>query len=82
MLTINKDFAEPRFPSFMGTRKAAKAIIPVWQISELDVTLKPEMVSNHYEMLPSQPLHLEMIQGTTPQEIVTTLITQLQAVGL
>ena len=35
VLSIVKDFGEPRYPSFMGIRKASRAVIPVWTLAEL-----------------------------------------------
>ena len=35
VLTIVQSIGEPRYPSFIGIRKAAKAVIPVWSISDL-----------------------------------------------
>lgn len=40
VISISKEFAEPRFASFMGTRKAARAEIPVWSGEQLSGTAK------------------------------------------
>ena len=38
-ISLVKDFGEPRYPSFMGIRKAAKAEIPVWSLADLGAEL-------------------------------------------
>ena len=41
VVTVSKDIAEPRYPSFMGIRKAARADIPVWTLADLEVDVLP-----------------------------------------
>ncbi len=36
-ISVSKDIGEPRYPSFMGIRKASRANIPVWSLSDLDM---------------------------------------------
>jgi electron transfer flavoprotein beta subunit len=37
VLSVVQSIGEPRYPSFMGIRKASKATIPVWSLSDLGV---------------------------------------------
>jgi electron transfer flavoprotein beta subunit len=35
VVSVSKEINEPRYPSFMGIRKAAKAVIPNWKLADL-----------------------------------------------
>ncbi len=35
VVSVSKEINEPRYPSFMGIRKAAKAAIPAWKLADL-----------------------------------------------
>ena len=35
VVSVVKEIGEPRYPSFMGIRKASKAEIPVWSASDM-----------------------------------------------
>ncbi|MER3514515.1 MAG: electron transfer flavoprotein subunit beta, partial [Chloroflexota bacterium] len=35
VISVVKDINEPRYPSFLGIRKAAKLAIPVWTTADL-----------------------------------------------
>lgn len=35
VISVVKDINEPRYPSFIGIRKAGKAVIPVWSLADL-----------------------------------------------
>jgi len=78
VVSVNKDIGEPRFPSFLGTRKAAKANIPVWAISDLG-SVKPEVVVKDLgvEYTSQRTTTLEMIEGATPEEIANKLVDRL-----
>lgn len=39
VISVLKDINEPRYPNFLGIRKAAKAQIPVWSAADLTVEL-------------------------------------------
>jgi electron transfer flavoprotein beta subunit len=45
VLSIVQSIGEPRYPSFIGIRKAAKAVIPVWALSDLGMAPPPAIVS-------------------------------------
>ena len=78
VVTINKDYAEPRFPSLMGKRKASKAVIPIWTIEELNININ--QIRKHetkYEVIAPQSFNFEMINGENPQDQVNQLIEKL-----
>jgi electron transfer flavoprotein beta subunit len=80
VVSVIKDFAEPRYPSFMGIRKAARAVIPTWSLSDLGIsapekkTFWPE-VSNP----PKKEVVCEIITGSGPQEIAENLVEKIMA---
>lgn len=80
-VSINKNFGEPRFPSFMGTRKAAKAIISTLSLNDLNINLQPTKFPPEFEMLPPRKLQFEMITGESAQEKVSNIIQKIRAEG-
>jgi len=79
-----KDINEPRYPSFMGIRKAAKAVILTW--SAADLGLEAGQVgaagsATHWPQvygLPARAGSVEMLTGT-PAEIAVKLADRLLA---
>lgn len=83
LIAINKDFAEPRFPSFMGTRKAAKAPIEVWSLQDLGIELDQKIILEpDLVILPVRKIQTEMIKGENATEIVSILESKLQGASL
>lgn len=80
VLNFVKEIAEPRYPSFMGIRKAAKAEIPLWSLADLGIPA-PSAYVNWQETLnlPKQEIQTELINGSTPQEIAENLVDRLMA---
>jgi len=80
VLSIVKDFGEPRYPSFMGIRKASRAVIPVWSLADLGLGALQSNVS-WLEVLntPQRQITTEMITGGSPQEIADTLADKILA---
>jgi len=77
VISVMKDINEPRYPSFMGIRKASKAVIPVWSLADLGVTLPPTRSRvAAYKNLPARNVQVEMIAGT-PEEQAKTLVDRL-----
>lgn len=77
VISVMKDINEPRYPSFMGIRKASKAAIPVWGASDLGVTpAAPRARVAAYRNLPARETQVEMLQGT-PEEQVAKLVDRL-----
>ncbi len=35
VISVSKDIGEPRYPSFMGIRKASRVAIPIWSLSDI-----------------------------------------------
>lgn len=77
VISVMKDINEPRYPSFIGIRKASKAEIPVWSLSDLGVSLPaPRTKVLAYKNLPARETKTEMIEGT-PQEQAAKLVDRL-----
>ncbi len=80
VFSLVKDYGEPRYPSFMGIRKASRANIPVWNLAELGIdapTATVEVVG--LENPPKRDVSVEMIEGGSPAEIAETLADKLMA---
>ncbi len=80
VVSVIKDFAEPRYPSFMGIRKAARAQIPVWSLADLGIAAPgnkavwPEVYNP-----PKREIVCEKIEGDTPQAIAEALVEKIMA---
>ncbi len=80
VLSIVKDFGEPRYPSFMGIRKASRAVIPVWSLADLGMSAPQPVVSwPVVENPPARQVATEMISGGSPQEIAEKLADKILA---
>lgn len=80
VLSIVKDFGEPRYPSFMGIRKASRAEIPIWSLSDLGLTgLNTNTTWLEIMNPPTRQVTTEMISGASPQEIADTLADKIMA---
>jgi len=80
VLSIVKDFGEPRYPSFMGIRKASRAEIPVWSFADLGLSALQANVS-WLEIFnpPQRDISTEMVTGGSPQEIAENLVEKILA---
>jgi len=80
VLSIIKDYGEPRYPSFMGIRKAARAQVPVWGLADLGIEAPAAVVSWPEVMNPPvQEITNEIIEGGSPQEIAEKLADKIMA---
>ncbi len=77
VISVMKDINEPRYPSFIGIRKASKAVIPEWSLGDLGVAL-PATQSKvvQFMNLPPKNVQVEMIDGT-PEEQAAKLVDRL-----
>ena len=80
VLSIVKDFGEPRYPSFMGIRKASRAVIPAWSLADLGISAPQSVVSwPVVENPPQRQVTTEIISGGSPQEIADKLADKILA---
>ena len=78
VISVVKDIGEPRYPSFMGIRKASRANIPEWTMADLGTEVTSAAVSWPEVMNP--PVHEitnEIIEGDSPQEIADKLADKI-----
>ncbi|GAB4446152.1 MAG: electron transfer flavoprotein subunit beta/FixA family protein [Anaerolineales bacterium] len=80
VLSVVQSIGEPRYPSFMGIRKASKANIPVWALADLGIGA-PAAAVKRIELMnpPVNEVKIEMITGETPEEIAKTLVDKIIA---
>lgn len=77
VISVMKDINEPRYPSFIGIRKASKAQIPEWSLADLGVSLPDAQTRvNAFSNPPAREVQVEMITGT-PQEQAAKLVDRL-----
>ncbi len=79
VVSVVKEINEPRYPSFMGIRKASRAEIPIWSTSELGLDDVPAPAISWPEIFapPMVETEVEMIEGETPDEKATKLAERL-----
>jgi electron transfer flavoprotein beta subunit len=80
VLSVVQSIGEPRYPSFMGIRKAGKATIPVWSLSDLGIAA-PAATVTRTELMnpPTLEQTIEIIGGESPAEIADKLADKLIA---
>ncbi|GAB4525422.1 MAG: electron transfer flavoprotein subunit beta/FixA family protein [Anaerolineae bacterium] len=77
VISVMKDINEPRYPSFIGIRKASKAQIPVWSLGDLGASAPTRQTENAgYQNLPVREVKVEMIEGE-PHEQAAKLVEKL-----
>ena len=79
-LSIIKDYGEPRYPSFMGIRKAARAQVPGWDLVDIGIQA-PASVVTWPDVVnpPVREIANEIIQGDSAQEIAENLADKIMA---
>ncbi len=69
VVSVVKDIGEPRYPSFMGIRKASRATIPEWSLADLGLEAKsPSVTWPEIMNPPESEVKTEIITGESPQE--------------
>lgn len=84
VVSVIKGINEPRYPSFMGIRKAAKANIPVWSAVDLGIdSLKVGASSSvswpEIYPMPTKETKVEFVEGESAQDIAAKLADKLFA---
>ena len=80
VISVMKDINEPRYPNFLGIRKAAKAQIPVWSAKDMDVELpKAATAVLAYKNLPAREIKTEIIAGQSIDDKARILAERLFA---
>ena len=77
VISVMKDINEPRYPSFVGIRKASKAVIPEWSLADLGLSAPTQRTRvAAYRNLPPRDTRFERIDGT-PEEQAARLVDRL-----
>jgi len=80
VVSLVKDYGEPRYPSFMGIRKAARAEVPVWNLGTLGMAAPLSVISWPEVMNPpSREVVCEIISGASPEETAGKLVDKILA---
>jgi electron transfer flavoprotein beta subunit len=78
VLSLVKDIGEPRYPSFMGIRRASKVEIPTWSLAQIGVSAPAAVVETlALEETPVREVVCEMVTGGNPQEIAEKLAEKI-----
>jgi electron transfer flavoprotein beta subunit len=83
VVSVVKGINEPRYPSFMGIRRAGKIAIPVWKAADLGldaarIGLAGSAVTwPEIRMISPRAISCQMITGDTPEEIAVKLVDKL-----
>jgi electron transfer flavoprotein beta subunit len=80
VLSVVQSIGEPRYPSFMGIRRASRTEIPVWSLADLGIEVPAPVVSRLQLIMPlSREVSCEMISGDTPDAVADTLADKILA---
>lgn len=79
VVSVVKDINEPRYPSFMGIRKASRAEMPIWSSAELGLSTVPIPAVQWPELFPPAQVDTmcEIIEGESPVEKAEKLADRL-----
>lgn len=80
VVSVVKDIGEPRYPSFMGIRKASRAVIPTWSLGDLGIGAPVSVVKwPQLENAPVRQVVTELVTGSSSQEIAEQLADKILA---
>lgn len=80
VVSVAKEYGEPRYPSFMGIRKAARKQVPVWSLADLGLEAPAVKVRTvALQEPPKREVVCEFIEGDSPEEIASKLLDKLIA---
>jgi len=82
VISVVKEINEPRYPSFMGIRKANRATIPVWTAADLTIdggagSPASKVDWSNVYALPARDTSVEFIEGDTVEEQAQKLADRL-----
>ena len=80
VISVMKGINEPRYPNFLGIRKAAKTQIPVWTATDLAIDLPSAATRTiAYRNPPAREIKTEIIAGDTVEDRARVLVERLFA---
>ena len=80
VISVVQSIGEPRYPSFMGIRKASKVEIPIWSLKDINATA-PASIVTRIELInpPVRETTVEMIAGDSSAAIAEKLADKILA---
>ena len=80
VVNVIQSIGEPRYPSFMGIRKASKAEIPVWSLADLGIPAPSSAVRRIAVVAPpARQAACEIVGGDSPARIAEALVDKILA---
>ncbi len=80
VVSVVQSIGEPRYPSFMGIRRASRAEIPAWTLADLGLSAPVASVSRReLSPPPSRNFACEIISGDSPGAIADQLADRILA---
>ena len=80
VISLSRDFGQPRFPSFLNKRKADRATIPVWSLVDTGVAeVTPHVTWSDPALTPIRESNCEFMNGSSPEEIAEKLAEKILA---
>jgi electron transfer flavoprotein beta subunit len=80
VVSVVQSIGEPRYPSFMGIRKASKATILAWSLGDLGMAAPaPTVTRSELMNPPERDTTIDIITGESPAEIADKLADKLIA---
>lgn len=82
VVSVVKEINEPRYPSFMGIRKASRATIPTWGASDLAIdgptgAAASKVDWSHVYQIPAREGAVEIIEGDSVEDQAKKLVDKL-----
>jgi electron transfer flavoprotein beta subunit len=79
VISVVKEINEPRYPSFMGIRKASKAEIPAWGAADINYNTAVKAKASWPEITApaAREGSVQIIEGATPEEAARKLVDKL-----
>jgi electron transfer flavoprotein beta subunit len=79
VVSVIKEINEPRYPSFMGIRKASRAEIPIWSAGDVGMDDAPQTALRWPEIFspPKVETQCEFIEGESAEEMAAKLADRL-----
>ncbi len=80
VVSVTKDYGDPRYPSFMGIRKASKAEFPVWSLEDLGIEKPASSITWPEIFEPAKrEISTEIVEGDTAADKAKNLVEKLIA---
>ncbi len=80
VVSVIQSIGEPRYPSFMGIRKAAKAEISTWNLADLGISAPSATIQRVEVLAPAvRDSACEIISGDSPEQIAELLADKILA---